>query len=182
MPPNSTPFELAYADAIENATAIDVPIRDLWSPDRCPVELLPWLAWSLSVDQWDRDWPESVKRRVIRESLAIHRIKGSRASVERALATLGLADAVITEGFDAERHDGAHLRDGSITYGRDVHWATYRVFLNTPITNKQAALVRDALATVAPARSHLDQLDFTEAVALHDGTITRDGTFNYGVA
>lgn len=29
-----------------------VSIRELWNPDTCPANLLPWLAWSFSVDRW----------------------------------------------------------------------------------------------------------------------------------
>lgn len=182
MPPNATEAERAFAGAMGDALTIGVPIRDIWSPERCPAAFLPWLAWTFSVDQWDRDWPDTTKRAVIAESLSVHRSKGSRGSIERALAALGFPDAIIIEGADAERYDGTWLYDGTIVYGTPGHWATYRIILPQPITNAQADLVRQALATVAPARSHLLGLDFTEAVALYDASILYDGTFNYGVA
>ncbi|GHK16942.1 hypothetical protein ECZU03_07310 [Escherichia coli] len=30
-----------------------VPLRTLWNWRTCPVKLLPYLAWALSVDRWD---------------------------------------------------------------------------------------------------------------------------------
>lgn len=182
MPPNSTPLEFALADAAADAVDIQVPLRDLWNPDTCPESHIAYLAWAFSVDQWDKSWPIELKREVVRQSLKIHRIKGSRASVEQALAALGFPGAVILEGVGGNRYNAEFTYDGTITYGVPSHWAEYRVFIKQPISNRQAAIIRDALATVAPARSHLVELDFTEAVALYDATITYDGAFNYGVA
>ena len=182
LPPNATALERAAADAIGARFDAPVPIRDLWSPERCPAALLPWLAWALSVDVWDAAWPEATRRRVIAESLAIHRIKGSRASVERAIAAMDLGVVEIVEGNAANRYDGATLYDGTQTYGAASHWAEYRVFAAQRISNAQADLIRASLAATAPVRSHLAALDFTAAPLLYDGAAPYDGSFNYGVA
>jgi phage tail P2-like protein len=55
-------------------------------PQRIPAGWLPWLAWGLSVDSWDEDWSEQAKRDAVAGSIALHRIKGTRASVETVLA------------------------------------------------------------------------------------------------
>ncbi len=47
--------------------------------DRLPVDLLPYLAWALSVDRWDKDWPAERKIAVIQRSYWLHRRKGTRA-------------------------------------------------------------------------------------------------------
>ena len=49
LPPNRTKLEQALERATARLGAVPVPIKDLWNPWRCPVALLPWLAWSLSV-------------------------------------------------------------------------------------------------------------------------------------
>ncbi|CAL4868214.1 hypothetical protein MMA231_02489 [Asticcacaulis sp. MM231] len=49
LPPNASHLERALEAAIQTP-ALPVPIRDLWSPDRCPVQYLPWLARALSID------------------------------------------------------------------------------------------------------------------------------------
>jgi len=181
LPPNATPLETALADAIGARHDVAVPVRDLWSPERCPAALLPWLAWALSVDVWDAGWPEVVKREVIAESLDVHRIKGSRRSVERAIAAMGLGDVTIVEGFGANRYNGAQLYDGSQTYGQEGNWAEYRVFVSQLISNRQADAIRASLALTAPARSHLVELNFVEAPLLYDGAGDYDGAFNHGV-
>lgn len=67
----------------------EVPIRQLWSPQTCPAAQLPWLAWALSVDEWDATWPEETKRQVIAASIEQHRKKGTVGALRRALQRLG---------------------------------------------------------------------------------------------
>jgi len=57
LPPNATALEHAADAAMARIADVNVPIRDLWNPDLCPEALLPWLAWALSVEPWDADWP-----------------------------------------------------------------------------------------------------------------------------
>ena len=88
LPPNRTDAEAALEAAIARIGDAPVPIQHLWSIDDCPAELLPWLAWSLSVDVWDNTWPDARQRAAIRASVEIHRMRGTRASVIRALEVL----------------------------------------------------------------------------------------------
>ncbi|MBD2789970.1 phage tail protein I, partial [Xenorhabdus sp. DI] len=71
LPVGSSPLEVAAAEALSSLADIPVPIRDLWNPDRCPVRMLPYLAWAWSVDRWDMDWPEQAKREAIRASMFV---------------------------------------------------------------------------------------------------------------
>ncbi|NJR20501.1 MAG: phage tail protein I [Hyphomonadaceae bacterium] len=93
LPLNSTTLERA----IETALKLDLPVRtgDLWNPQACPAQLLPWLAWALSVDTWDANWPEAIQRRVIANSPAVHRAKGTRAAVIAALDSLMVKAGII---------------------------------------------------------------------------------------
>lgn len=76
--------------ALDLATArvgnVDAPIAQLWDPATVDADLLPWLAWGLSVDSWDAGWSEADKREAVVNSIAFHRIKGTRLSVETVLA------------------------------------------------------------------------------------------------
>ncbi|MQT34868.1 phage tail protein I [Pseudomonas helleri] len=89
LPNGSTPLERAAAEAMADAMALGVPLRDLWSPERCPLVLLPYLAWALSVDRWDQNWPEKTKRSVIKASFFVHKRKGTIKAVRRAVEPLG---------------------------------------------------------------------------------------------
>lgn len=71
-------------DGALNAAA-DV-LRSLTNVWACPAEWLFLLAWSNSVDVWDEDWPEAVKRSVIDASWEVHRFKGTRFAIRTGLA------------------------------------------------------------------------------------------------
>ena len=162
---------------------VPVPLRDLWHPHTCPAALLPWLAWALSVDEWDPGWSEDQQRETLANSVRIHAHKGTPGSIRRVLAAAGYGEARIIEGLDAERYDGAVTYSGSHFYGpHETHWARYRVYLSRPITIAQGQQVRRLLEHTAPARCHLAGLHFTEALHLYDGRLHYDNQYTHGVA
>lgn len=182
LPPNSTPVERGFEDAARRITALPVPVRDAWTPATCPAPLLPWLAWALSVDTWDTTWTEAQQRAVIAASVTVHRRKGTFAAVKAALGSAGYGDATLVEQFGDNEYDGTFLHDGTITHEGLGHWAEYRVLMARPLSLAQAAAVRAILAVTAPARCHLDRLDFVQVANLYDGAINYDGTFTHGAA
>lgn len=102
LPPSCT--ELQYSVETIDAERIDqlpIPHRTIWSADDCPAHILPWLAWSVSVDVWRDSWPESVKRETIRNAANAHRFKGTAGAVKRAVAAIG-ADITITEWWQTD--------------------------------------------------------------------------------
>jgi phage tail P2-like protein len=89
LPRNRT----AWETAVEGASAARFPlptelITSVWNPETCPADLLPYLAWGLSVDLWSDEWPETKKREACRKALRLHRLKttpaGIKAHVEMA--------------------------------------------------------------------------------------------------
>jgi phage tail P2-like protein len=184
LPPNATLLERSTETSMHQPMAnIKVPVRDLWNPSTCPLALLPWLAWALSVDEWDQNWSEDQKRGAIAESVAIHAIKGTLASVKRVLAAAGYGDSTVLENLDAQERNGSITRNGHYVYGDGGdEWAQYRVYLTRPITIGQATQVRRMLNNTAPARCHLAGLHYTQALNIHNGAIHRDNTWTRGVA
>ena len=109
LPPNATRFERALEAGA--ARIVDVPSPpDLDDPMTCPVELLPWLAWGLSVDTWDADWSDQDKRVAVATSIALHRHKGTRLSVETVLARFDHL-AKLVEWHQATPRRPAHTFD-----------------------------------------------------------------------
>ena len=94
LPPNATKLERALESATARASDVPVPLRALWDPTRCPIELLPYLAWALSIDTWSADWPEAVKRARVRRAMAIQRRKGTVRSIRDVIASFGGAVAI----------------------------------------------------------------------------------------
>ncbi|ABR85128.1 phage tail protein I [Pseudomonas aeruginosa] len=87
LPNNSTVLERALASVLPSD--LPVPLRELMNPQRCPVELLPYLAWAWSVDRWDERWSEGVKRKAIAAAFHIHQHKGTIAALRRVIEPLG---------------------------------------------------------------------------------------------
>ncbi len=183
LPQNASAYEQALEDVRSGVSDLPVDIRTLWDPDTCPEAFLPWFAWTLSVDFWDEGWPVHYKREIIKTAYDIHKIKGTVDSLRRILQAVGYGDATILEGLDAEFYDGAINYNGDYFYGQaDIHWAMYRVYLDRPISIKQAEQVRKLLKITAPARCKLESLDYTQALNLYDGAINYDGAYTHGVA
>ena len=95
LPPSATAQERAQSLAIARVSDVPLLVRESWNPQACPAALLPWLAWALSVDEWDTTWSEQEKRDVIESSLMIHRHKGTIGAVRRALTPLGYLVEVV---------------------------------------------------------------------------------------
>ncbi|BBQ26437.1 phage tail protein I [Aeromonas sp. WP2-W18-CRE-05] len=182
LPSSSSAQEVALALTVPRLSDVPIRTREIWSPDNCPSDLLPWLAWAFGCDEWSPDWSDEAKRQTIREAVSVQRRKGSVWSVRRALANAGYGTAQIIEGIYGATYNGALKYDGLSTFGSPDEWAKYRVILDRPITNKQAEQVRRILKYTAPARCHLVALIYTEVANLYDGALRYDGTYNYGTA
>ena len=87
LPPNATRLERALEAGITLRPAVDAAAMAevIDNAALAPAFLLPWLAYGRSVDAWDADWSEADRRAAIAESIPMHRIKGTRASVETVL-------------------------------------------------------------------------------------------------
>lgn len=94
LPPNATPLERGIEGATARLSDVPVPLRDLVNPDTCPIDLLPYLAWALSIDTWSSEWPDAIKRARVRSAIAIQRRKGTAASVRDVIASFGGAVAI----------------------------------------------------------------------------------------
>lgn len=181
LPPNATRDEIAMAEVLgEQIAQIPVPIADLWNVDRCPVAMLPWLAWALSVDEWDADWPEQRKRDVIRGSIDWHRRKGTPAAMREVLEAMGYPGARIREYRHRPLHDGT-LRYGDGTrYERWENWADYRVVVDGAVAPREASRIEAVLREVAPARCRLVRVNLTSLRLTYNGTATYGGGYRYG--
>lgn len=150
LPPSSTPLERALADTVAKVSTLPTPARDLWNPDTCPVELLPWLAWAFSLDDWDVTWTESQQRAAVKASYSVHRYKGTIGSVKDALQALGLGLGVqVQEWFN------------QIPAGDPY---TYKLLLEVNqygVSLAQLEKIQDVVDNAKNLRSHMTTLDMT---------------------
>ncbi|KAB2762286.1 phage tail protein I [Brucella anthropi] len=105
LPARSSPLTVALlaAELARIATVDPTIIATIWNPETCPKVLLPYLAMGVSVDVWSADWSDDQQRRVIAASPMVHRLKGTRGAVERALAAFDLETQIVEWWEDGSR-------------------------------------------------------------------------------
>lgn len=91
LPPSATPQERSLDLITARVEYPAVPHRTLWDADSCPPELLAWLAWAMSVDVWDPAWTDATKRQAIKDSVSVHRRKGTAGALLTSLAPYDVA-------------------------------------------------------------------------------------------
>lgn len=95
LPRNASQLERLAAQALAQIQRTPIPLRQLWNPMACPVDLLPYLAWAFSVDRWDSKWTEATKRAAIRSAHYIHSRKGTIGALRRVVEPLGYLIEVV---------------------------------------------------------------------------------------
>lgn len=98
LPPNATKQERAISLATARLGDIAVPTGEIYDADLCPIDLLPWLAWSMNVSTWDAGWSENQKRSAIKSQFLIHKLKGTVKSVNETADSFGV-DVILQEWF-----------------------------------------------------------------------------------
>ncbi|MFG6082326.1 phage tail protein I [Paracoccus litorisediminis] len=164
LPNNATVTERAVSTAMARAHLIPTLAGQMWDPGDVPVAFLPWLAWALSVDEWNPDWTAAEKRAAMAASIAFHRIKGTRPAVAQFLAMLGHPAAILIEDRDLPRIGGAELElGGAWRLGpEDPSWADYWIEIPTRIRHGEADRIALRLETVIPARCRLRRISLSD--------------------
>lgn len=149
LPNNATRIERD----IEQATAgrldaLQFSISALWSVDENLEDHLPWLAWSVSVDLWKANWPISVKRAMILASFEAHKLKGTRAALDKVLSAMSVRTSV-TEWFE----DGSAPYTFKIrTYVGEILDPSSEMLLSPAFANQLIELI----TAIKPLRAHFN--------------------------
>ena len=105
LPENLLADEQVYAaaksldDELQRVTASCVEVLHLPRLDELPEAVIDLLAWQWHVDFYEPDADIEVKRQLVRESIAWHRIKGTKGAVEGMIRTI-FQGGVVTEWFN----------------------------------------------------------------------------------
>ena len=147
LPPNSTLLEQNLAEVCKDAFK-QSSIRVIKNIDEVPAQFLPFIAYQKSVDYWDDNWQDVLKRQVIKSSKDQHKIKGTAAAVKRALEPFGY-EVKLIEWFQIE----PNLTPGTFNLELDLIGKG----LDQEVYNDVNRLVSDAKA----ASRHLANLTIT---------------------
>jgi len=147
--PSAWPVERALDVLTLRIDGIDVPFRDLWNADACPASFLPWLAFALSIDAWNSDWPERTKRAFVKDAIAVQRQKGTAAAIERVVKAFG-AQIKVRPWFQQDPPGQPYTFDLVLTVNGEGGAAA------------TARLVDDVIAEVSRTKSARDHFNFTQ--------------------
>lgn len=156
LPPNATAAERALEAAMRAGIDLSA-VGELWNPETCPADVLPFLAWGLAISHWDADWSEAQKRAAIADAIPFHQVKGTRAAVEQILARFHPLLSIV-EWWQANPRRTPHtfeVRAPAGPGGIDASFLT---------TETAEAIIRD-VAAAKPLRSHFDFVFALEAQA-----------------
>ena len=92
LPPNRSSLERSLGDVLP--AELPVPLRELNDPARCEAALLPYLAWTRSVDRWDPDWSDEAKRNAVATSFVLHQRKGTLTALRQVVEPIGALSEV----------------------------------------------------------------------------------------
>lgn len=176
LPPNATELERAIEQSTARIGDILTPLRSLWRPNDIRPDLLPYLAWSLSVGLlWGRAITEDHRRALVETAHERHAIKGTPASITRTLAAVGFPDSLVIEARTAAQqvtNTGLLLGHESVedTVARWFeHWADYALLISpgfgVPLGADVQRLARDIAVVNAPARSRLVRIIYSHRAA-----------------
>ncbi|MDL1992989.1 phage tail protein I [Vibrio parahaemolyticus] len=142
LPPNASKQLKAIEEAI--TPNLPIPNKTLWNPWTCPVDLLPWLASAMQVEDWDSSWSEETKRRSIAYSFLIHKHKGTRYAVDTALTSFGFDSVQLIEWFEDT--------DGKLVPGEFLVKISVE---QTGIDEKLHSQLLNKISRIKNVRSHL---------------------------
>ena len=159
----SSPLEVAAAKACAEIEKTPVSIRELWNPDTCPANLLPWLACGVFGSTGGmKSGRKRQKRAVIRDAYFIHCHKGTVGAIRRVVEPLGYLINV-TEWWENNDPPGTFRLDIGV--------------LESGITEEMYLEMERLIADAKPASRHLIGLNIIQDIPgyLYTGGVVCDG-------
>lgn len=147
LPPNATQLMHDLESTGSRISFLETLNQYVNNPEKCPEHLLPWLGWALSVDVWNENWAESIRRNVIKASVKVHRHKGTIGALRQALENFQFDNVKIEEWF---------------SYGGDPY--TFRVFIEIVTESFNLNDLTEVYATINQTKNTRSHLEILKAV------------------
>ncbi len=89
LPNNSTPAERKLEQTLARPFQLPVAIRETFRPDQAPSSFVPFIAHTLSADVWPSYGDDTLKREIAKQSLQLHKLKGTPYAIRRYIEFTG---------------------------------------------------------------------------------------------
>ena len=150
LPINASELLKDLENSSLKATSLEALNRYVTNPDLAPDNILPWLAFSVSVDDWSDNWPKVIKREMIKNSISLHQIKGTKRAIKKALEIIGVAGEIV-EWWELNPRMTPHSFNITSYLNYNINeYADVIIGLDT-----QKKLI-NLIENVKPARSHFN--------------------------
>jgi len=166
LPPSASKMERVMEQVFwEEIVLIERDIQNFYDPYACRADLLPYLAWEMSVDYWDENWSEQTKRDVIAASNPIHTKKGTRYALDKSIESIRDDGLSVTEWFE----DTDNLAPGYFRVNLEAR--------NSDIDENTVPQIYKAVKNAKNTRSHLESISVTSQInnPVNIGVLSRLG-------
>lgn len=188
LPPSATITEVNLDESLSRIENVPTPARTVNNPDTAASNVLPWMAWARSVDNWDINWTDDQKRAVIKAAYAVHRQKGTVFALRTALEALGY-QLIVQEWYQQVPEGDPYTFDVIITIeGAEISSDKFNELLAVIEANKnlrshlsKVKLIVNSEATLYAIAATVSgcEIDYKDPAGalLLDGTWKLDGTY-----
>lgn len=145
LPPNTTAFEKKIVETTAKTTELNTNLSSLIRVDDAPADFLSILAWQFSVDRWQDDWPDEVKRAQIKNSIKVHTYKGTNFALRSIVESFGYSLTVHEWWQESPVNEPGTFQITIDTNGRALAEKTYQTLVELlhdakPLTRQLKAI------------------------------------------
>jgi phage tail P2-like protein len=179
LPHNASMLMRSLAELLTSPAQTHI-LTHIWHPQDCPAELLPWLAWALSVDDWNDAWSEHTKRQIIDDAFVVHQYKATPFALKTALDSLNIETDIREWWHQKDAQPGTIVVNAMVNENLDSNEEGL-------LTRAMLAQVKRIIDTVKRASIHVDvqlgiSLKEQIGMGLHSsartGLFSKEGVFN----
>lgn len=116
LPGLASPLRRTVEEASSKTFDLPFALRDIDNPDAAPEAFIPFMAWGLSTDLWDRNWPIEKKRAAAKAWWRLHRKKGTLTGIKEAVRFFSAEVVAVRRPPDAAFPDPTMTREERDAY------------------------------------------------------------------
>ncbi|QNY27992.1 phage tail protein I [Acinetobacter seifertii] len=129
FPPNATAFEKKIVETTAKTTELNTNLSSLIRVDDAPADFLSILAWQFSVDRWQDDWPDDVKRAQIKNSIKVHTYKGTNFALRSIVESFGYSLTIHEWWQEIPKNEPGTFQITIETKGKALSERTYKTLV-----------------------------------------------------